>query len=45
MPAKQVHDAGWAQFTTMFAGKAETAGLGLVEVDPCGTSQQRRDLG
>lgn len=40
MLAKQVHDAAWAQFITILAGKAESAGRELVEVNPRGTSQQ-----
>jgi putative transposase len=39
MLAKQVHDAGWAQFTTILAGKAESAGREFAKVDPRGTSQ------
>ena len=40
MLAKHVHDAGWAQFTTILAGKAECAGRELIKVDPRGTSQE-----
>jgi putative transposase len=40
MLAKQVHDAGWAQFTTILAAKAECAGRELVKVNPRGTSQE-----
>ena len=38
--AKQVHDAGWAQFTTILASKAESAGREFYRVDPRGTSQE-----
>jgi putative transposase len=38
--AKQVHDAGWAQFTTILASKAESAGREFYRVDPRGTSQR-----
>lgn len=38
--AKQVHDAGWAQFTTILANKAESAGREFYRVDPRGTSQE-----
>lgn len=38
--AKQVHDAGWGQFTTILAGKAECAGREFIAVDPRGTSQE-----
>lgn len=38
--AKQVHDAAWAQFTTILAGKAERAGREFTAVDPRGTSQE-----
>ena len=37
--AKQVHDAGWAQFTSILANKAESAGRDFNRVDPRGTSQ------
>ena len=37
--AKQVHDAGWAQFMSILANKAESAGREFVAVDPRGTSQ------
>lgn len=37
--AKQVHDAGWAQFTSILASKAESAGREFFRVDPRGTSQ------
>lgn len=37
--AKQVHDAGWAQFISILASKAESAGRELIKVDPRGTSQ------
>jgi putative transposase len=40
MLAKHVHDAGWAQFIEILAGKAESAGRELVKVDPRGTSQE-----
>jgi len=39
MLARPVHDAAWAQFTTILAAKAEEAGRELVRVDPRGTSQ------
>jgi len=39
MLARPVHDAAWAQFTTILAAKAEEAGRDLVKVDPRGTSQ------
>lgn len=38
--AKQVHDAGWAQFTTILRAKAESAGREVIAVDPRGTSQE-----
>jgi putative transposase len=38
--AKQVHDAGWTQFTTILRAKAENAGREVVAVDPRGTSQE-----
>jgi putative transposase len=38
--AKQVHDAAWAQFTTILASKAESAGREFYRVDPRGTSQE-----
>jgi putative transposase len=38
--AKQVHDAGWTQFTTILRAKAESAGREVVAVDPRGTSQE-----
>lgn len=38
--ATQVHDAGWAQFTTILASKAESAGREFTAVDPRGTSQE-----
>ena len=40
MLAKHVHDAGWAQFIEILAGKAESAGRELIKVDPRGTSQE-----
>jgi putative transposase len=40
MLAKHVLDAGWAQFITILAGKAECAGRELIKVDPRGTSQE-----
>lgn len=51
--AKQVHDAGWAQFATILQAKAESAGREFFAVDPRGTSQEcsgcgavvRKDLG
>ena len=38
--AKQVRDAAWAQFTTILAAKAESAGREFFRVDPRGTSQE-----
>ena len=38
--AKQVSDAGWAQFTTILASAAECAHREFVAVDPRGTSQR-----
>ena len=38
--AKQVYDAGWAQFATILASKAESAGREFYRVDPRGTSQE-----
>jgi putative transposase len=38
--AKQVHDAGWAQFATILLAKAESAGREFFAVDPRGTSQE-----
>jgi putative transposase len=43
--ARPVHDAAWAQFTTILAAKAEEAGRELVKVDPRGTSQTCSDCG
>lgn len=40
MLAKSVHDAGWGQFLTILATKAEDAGREVVRVNPSGTSQQ-----
>ncbi|HEU4921759.1 MAG TPA: transposase [Burkholderiales bacterium] len=40
MLAKHVHDAGWAQFVSILADKAECAGRELIKVDPRGTSQE-----
>ena len=45
MLARPVHDAAWAQFATILAGKAESAGRELVRVDPRGTSQFCSDCG
>jgi len=39
MLAKQVHDAGWGQFISILADKAESAGREIIKVDPRGTSQ------
>ena len=39
MLAQDVHDAGWASFTTLLSEKAERAGRTLVKVDPRHTSQ------
>ena len=35
---KSILDAGWAQFTTILADKAEEAGRRVVFVNPAGTS-------
>ena len=51
--SKQVTDAGWAQFISILASKAECAGREFIKVDPRGTSQicsecgaeVRKDLG
>ena len=40
MLAKHVLDAGWAQFISILAGKAECAGREFIKVDPRGTSQE-----
>lgn len=40
MLARPVHDAAWAQFTTILSAKAAEAGRTLVRVDPRGTSQR-----
>jgi putative transposase len=37
--AKDVHDASWAKFISMLRYKAGCAGVRLIEVDPCDTSQ------
>lgn len=37
--SKQVHDAGWGQFISILAYKAESAGREFVKVNPNGTSQ------
>ncbi len=39
MLAKHVHDAGWAQFASVLANKAESAGREVIRVNPRGTSQ------
>lgn len=39
MLAKSVHDAGWGQFLSMIAYKAEDAGRRFVRENPFGTSQ------
>jgi putative transposase len=39
MLARPVHDAGWAQFLTILACKAESAGRDNPRVNPAGTSQ------
>lgn len=39
MLARSVHDAAWAQFATILAAKAESAGREVVRVDPRRTSQ------
>ena len=39
MLAKSVHDAGWSQFLTFIAYKAESAGRRFARVNPSGTSQ------
>jgi len=41
--SKQIHDAAWAQFTTILASKAESAGRELFKVNPRGTSQRCSD--
>ncbi|MDJ0690693.1 MAG: RNA-guided endonuclease TnpB family protein [Xenococcaceae cyanobacterium MO_188.B32] len=38
--AKSINDAGWGQFLTILASKAEKAGLLTVAVKPHGTSQE-----
>ena len=43
--AKQVHDAGWAQFTTILEAKAESAVREFYRVDPRGTSQECSSCG
>jgi len=43
--AKQVHDAAWAQFTTILSSKAECAGREFIAVDPRGTSQTCSECG
>lgn len=45
MLAKHVHDAAWAQFTTILEGKAECAGREFYRVDPRGTSQECSECG
>ncbi len=37
--AKSTHDAGWASFLNILAGKAEYAGVRVVAVDPRNTTQ------
>jgi putative transposase len=39
MLARPVHDAAWAEFTSILTSKAEEAGREVVRVDPRGTSQ------
>jgi putative transposase len=38
--AKDIYDASWAKFLRMVRYKAECAGSRIIEVDPCGTSQE-----
>jgi putative transposase len=45
MLAKQVTDAAWAQFISILAYKAESAGRELIKVDPRGTSQECSECG
>jgi putative transposase len=45
MLAKQVADAGWAQFTTILRAKAESAGREVVVVEARGTSQECSSCG
>lgn len=40
MLAKSVHDAGWSQFISQIAYKAENADRRLITVDPRGTTQR-----
>jgi putative transposase len=45
MLAKSVHDAGWGQFISILASKAECAGREFLKVDPRGTSQVCSECG
>ncbi|MEH1926358.1 RNA-guided endonuclease InsQ/TnpB family protein [Nostoc sp.] len=43
--AKSVNDAGWGQFISILAVKAENAGLKVVAINPNGTSQECSSCG
>jgi putative transposase len=43
--AKAAHDAGWAQFIAILGHKAEGAGVQVVAVDPCNTTQACSNCG
>src|SRR3546814_2113030 len=45
MLAREVHDAAWAQLTSMLDYKAERAGGLVIKVDPRGTSQTCPECG
>ena len=43
--AKSVNDAGWGQFISILAVKAENAGLKVIAINPNGTSQECSSCG
>jgi len=43
--AKSINDAGWGQFISILANKAENAGLKVIAVNPNGTSQECSNCG
>jgi len=43
--SRAIGDAGWSGFVTSLKQHAAKAGVSVVEVDPCGTSQTRPECG